>query len=1208
MKNNQAWTREFSQCLVQLPTLIRQSDVQEFHLKRLRLLVFSYIHTRTHDYSEIVRFTNPDLLSFVANHKVETGDLALQFFLSTQWLTMTELFVQDDFNFLIILVKDDSATSSRKGYLCVLVQHACMNYPSKAEKSSGMSTAALSIINSELCTNSDILSEFFGDGNSRVHVPHFIPVWLSGTTTSQIVSHLEPDIFFADYHHNYGMCPLAVAVYEIILQNTIQKALPLSSQDLFLQLQNDMEIETNLTRKEYIRLQQLCNMQDTSMTLTGTKLSAMCMDAQLLCFIAKVAWEFATQGTSLTGTFRSECISIIEKVMTLPGCRWPEFFSWSIINIRGEGTLMSLLADGGPLRPLKFCEAYELGSTPLRIESEQILRDAERALADAEEEEEKKASEFRLCPNCSQPFIIAELNCGQFTCGQGFHGRNGQNGCGKAFNVNTAAYYNVNQITLAPFLNAVASARDVFIASQRSGELWDAVRNFDIPVMVVQSIADTGGSSFLPSYFAFSSDTFFESNLLIRQLVEGPEISLQISLLPDLIEFYLWLHMHFRYLVSKEHAFEIMMKELMRQDLLLKRFDRTFTKHIMQVWTRVVKGFDYMIQADNGRVPWKCSFIEYPFQSLLDATFVSLLSEGNDPSDGNDFLFLAIQHIINEYNDLTRKMLDLYNGSEGQSTPNLSVYPRFLSTACGSVPTLNGCLQLNKTEIDLFVQTAWDPESREIKMKAFHDKLREHIQFHSAPPFIANPLLFLRQKFTFRDDDKKPAKVHVAGVYVLKGSFDDYFANLQDYHLFTDVVSMLDIFSTSKTEGDLGRLLNDNFHTFCYEGLRQVLNGMRTFVQLMHAEGGLLNFKTFHEAIVMLKVSSLEELGFPLEYKEQEKLTSSFTAIQLLELVKYIGRQLASEGYVFRALPLCMTDPVSKWLSDLIVQRLDLFMEEYGPCRAHAALDSFVQDVLSYYERMIRDVAFDSNKNLAIFLMTSNCCDKSDPIFALLPEELSVRNYVSLRQLLHQIKLRWLYNEVQPKGDQALPALTGTAFKQISRGHCWLWTRDSQIEDTDNLLVKQTMLVESESELWFMPTTDTSEPVNEGTASIIQRWWRRRPREIESVDLDKEGYVEIIKCDLNLFSNYGSRDNEMHLRKWLNNYKIHQSVGEYLIELGARDIGDVKTFVTSGYHLTELVSVSFFDLRKLEKAVKELTDENASTVGDVDADSVSLAD
>ena len=864
------------------------------------MLVFSYIHTRTHAYPGIIRFSDPELLHFVANHKIETGDLALQFFLSTQWLSITELFVQDDFNCLINLIKDGSVTSSRNRYLCVLIQHACKNYPSTAGNSHGMSTAALSLMNSELCTTFEIMSEFFGDGNSRVHVPHFIPAWLSGTTTAQSVSHRELDIFFTDYHHNYGTCRLTAAVFEMILQNTIQKALFLSSEDLFLQLQIDMEIETNLTRKDYVRFQRLRNLQDTSMSLTGTYLSAMCIDAQLLCFVAKVAWEFATQGMSLTGIYRNECISTFEKVMAIPGCNWSEFFFSSIMNIRGEGTLMSLLADGGPLRSLKFCEAYILGTYPPRFEIEKILRDAERALAEAEEEEERKAKEFRLCPNCSQPFIIAELNCGQFTCGQHFHNGHGNNGCGKSFNVNIAGYYKLNQALLAPFLDGVASARDNFIALRRSGELWDAARNFDIPILVVQSIADTGGRSFLPSFFALNSDTFSGSNLLIRQLLEGPEISMQISLLPDLIELYLWLHTHFRNLVSKEYAFEILMKELMRQDLLLKRFDRTFTKHITQLWIRVVKGFDCMIKAENGRVPWKYAFIEYPFQSLLDATFVSLLSEGNDPSDGNDFLFLAIQHIINEYNDLARKMLGLYNGSEGQSTPNLSVYPRFLATACGSVPTLNGCLQLNKSEIDLLVQTAWDPESREINMKTFNHKLKEHVQTHSAPPLIANPFLFLREKFSFRDDDNKPAKVHMAGVYVLKSSFDDYFANLQDYHLFTDVVAMLDVFGTWKSEGDLGRLLNDNFHTYCYQDLRQVLNGVRTFVELMHDKGGLFNFTTFHEAIVMLKVSSLEELGFPLEYKEQAKLTSSFTAMQLLEFVKYIGRQLASEGYIFK--------------------------------------------------------------------------------------------------------------------------------------------------------------------------------------------------------------------------------------------------------------------------------------------------------------------
>ena len=122
---------------------------------------------------------------------------------------------------------------------------------------------------------------------------------------------------------------------------------------------------------------------------------------------------------------------------------------------------------------------------------------------------------------------------------------------------------------------------------------------------------------------------------------------------------------------------------------------------------------------------------------------------------------------------------------------------------------MNGCFQLNKSEIDFYVQIAWDPECCEINMKTFDDKMREHVQTHSAPPLIANPFLFLREKFSFRENNKKPVNVHVDEVKVLKSSFDDYFANHQDYHLFTDVVSMLDIDGTSKSEGDLGRLLND---------------------------------------------------------------------------------------------------------------------------------------------------------------------------------------------------------------------------------------------------------------------------------------------------------------------------------------------------------------------------------------------------------------
>jgi hypothetical protein len=41
------------------------------------------------------------------------------------------------------------------------------------------------------------------------------------------------------------------------------------------------------------------------------------------------------------------------------------------------------------------------------------LRIAERVLAEATNEGERKRREWRLCPHCQQPFIIDQMNCGQ---------------------------------------------------------------------------------------------------------------------------------------------------------------------------------------------------------------------------------------------------------------------------------------------------------------------------------------------------------------------------------------------------------------------------------------------------------------------------------------------------------------------------------------------------------------------------------------------------------------------------------------------------------------------------------------------------------------------------------------------------------------------------------------------------------------------------
>ena len=90
--------------------------------------------------------------------------------------------------------------------------------------------------------------------------------------------------------------------------------------------------------------------------------------------------------------------------------------------------MSSLLGTDGPLHGLGWCKQWVDGAPVFRADTQADLEAAERALNDAVQEEERKSRDFLLCPNCRNPFIIDQRNCGQFTCGQDAHGkeRNGQ--------------------------------------------------------------------------------------------------------------------------------------------------------------------------------------------------------------------------------------------------------------------------------------------------------------------------------------------------------------------------------------------------------------------------------------------------------------------------------------------------------------------------------------------------------------------------------------------------------------------------------------------------------------------------------------------------------------------------------------------------------------------------------------------------------------
>jgi hypothetical protein len=134
---------------------------------------------------------------------------------------------------------------------------------------------------------------------------------------------------------------------------------------------------------------------------------------------------------------------------------------------------------------------------------------------------------------------------------------------------------------------------------------------------------------------------------------------------------------------------------LLMKDLLLKRFDRTFVNHILQVWTRVVKGFDALMKTNGGKIQWHCKTIQVPFTSLLDTSLSSLLSEGTMltrrmgvTSYSSSSKILCSDTMMLLVQCRTCAMKDKTN----QVHPFMRVFSRQLVAGC--VPTLNGCFQL----------------------------------------------------------------------------------------------------------------------------------------------------------------------------------------------------------------------------------------------------------------------------------------------------------------------------------------------------------------------------------------------------------------------------------------------------------------------------------------------------------------------------------
>jgi hypothetical protein len=622
------------------------------------------------------------------------------------------------------------------------------------------------------------------------------------------------------------------------------------------------------------------------------------------------------------------------------------------------------------------------------------------------------------------------------------------------------------------------------------------------------------------------------------------------------------------------------MGDLMKKECLQERFDSARVHHILALWDRILLGLNRLLVETQRKVHWECEEVSIPFDKVENAKLVFLLSEGSHPTDGNDFLFLVINETVSLYNNFAEK---LANFTTSNSDKTKMLHPRCIIRGYGGAAKVGAVMPLSKEDLTWVAECSWNSEIGTCEPDKLKKLLHDMINLHDRPLVISNPLDHLREKFCFRDDNVLAFGQAVANIVVPAEMDGNFFANYQDAQLVDEVHQLLNRLGIARGDGQMRRTLIDSFHCLDYDRIRAILEGSRSFLDQLLSYGSD-PFQSVGSSLGELvyaiddgeQMDPLQAIGFP-KSEPQSFLVLSLDSRQFFELIQYTGYQLASEAYLFANLPLYMTDPLTVNLEKELSNALcGLRTFQKNAEVAVKQLDDFVRDVLSFYEIQIIEGAAKSNRSLRSFLLENNFCDASDPIFAALPSALTLRNYIALRQRLHQIKLSMLVCSTELDFAAKIDPNAKTM-----RGPCWLWeeknvfgsTMDDTADEPSNRSSRDQWRLWFEKALpdaGFVPVdiddaVATTNDINmesaamvttikeadadsggvaykevclredvgvddavaeTGAARIIQRWWRRqlklRLEVIDAMDIYNESDSE--QCDSSMADVGGSHD------------------------------------------------------------------------------------
>eukprot|EP00984_Skeletonema_dohrnii_P011330 scaffold4513_cov113-Skeletonema_dohrnii-CCMP3373.AAC.4 len=391
-----------------------------------------------------------------------------------------------------------------------------------------------------------------------------------------------------------------------------------------------------------------------------------------------------------------------------------------------------------------------------------------------------------------------------------------------------------------------------------------------------------------------------------------------------------------------------------------------------------------------------------PFTDLMDVSLIQVLSEAEHPSSGHDSLFLVISDLLMRYNNFIISVSTFKEARSVDDKPE-EIHPRSLVRGSKNSIAVSVSTEDVASTLANLIESYWEDGS--FALEGLLGAIQREFDVIGSLQTVMPPLSFLRERFVFRDCFVGHDEVEESDQCFFSPHKQFYFAQREDWMLYEDVRDKAMKKCSGGKDGicSIRHKMIVTFQSLGHGEWTSLLEGMRNTLDGLDFS----NAQEFGEATALqLGIDSLQAVGFPAMDGAGSTLINTLSKDDIVEFIDVCGEQLSSEAYQFNRLPSRLSEPILANVRESLESNIHLLLQTKSSSDIHSEIQAFCEDVLSFYEPHIVTVSEQSNEPLESYLRRNNAWDNTDSICAALPSNLGIRNYIDIRKVFHQMKLR----------------------------------------------------------------------------------------------------------------------------------------------------------------------------------------------------------